>query len=177
MPDASPKPAPLQRILAYRWLYVCALAVFALDQLSKAWIERIMPALGTYGAPGHVEIIPGFFNLVHVGNTGAAWSILTGRGTLLALLAVAALVAIFFLRHTIGLRQLATQIAFGLLCGGIAGNLVDRIARGHVVDFFDFHFGGYTYPAFNIADSGICVGVAMYVLITFLTRAPGQACV
>jgi len=49
---------------------------------------------------------------------------------------------------------------------------VDRLARGHVVDFLDFHFGNYTYPAFNIADSGICVGVALYVLLTFLTREP-----
>ena len=163
---------PHQRLLAYRWLHLCALAILILDQLTKAWIERIMPVLGTYGAPGHIEIIPGFFNLVHVGNTGAAWSILTGRGTLLALLALAALIAIFLLRRAIGLRRFAPQIAFGLLSGGIAGNLVDRIARGHVVDFFDFHFGGYTYPAFNIADSGICVGVAMYALITFLTRAP-----
>jgi len=171
MPDTSPKPTRFQRFLAYRWLYVCALAVFALDQISKAWIARLMP-LGTYGSPGHIEVIPGFFNLVHVGNTGAAWSILTGRSTILALLAVAALVAIFLLRRAIGLRRLSTQIAFGLLCGGIVGNLVDRIARGHVVDFLDFHFGNYTYPAFNIADSGICVGVVMYVLITFFTRTP-----
>jgi signal peptidase II len=128
--------------------------------------------LGTYDSPGRIEVIPGFFNLVHVVNTGAAWSILAGRGPLLSLLAVAALAAIFFLRRAIELRRPVTQIAFGLLCGGIAGNLADRIARGHVIDFFDFHFGNYAYPAFNIADSGICVGVAMYVLITFLTRAP-----
>jgi len=172
--EASPKPARIRRILAYRRLYICALAVFVLDQLSKAWIARLMP-LGTYGGPGRIEVIPKFFNLVHVGNTGAAWSILTGRGTLLSLLAVAALVAIYLLRHTIGLRRPAPQIAFGLLCGGIAGNLVDRLARGHVVDFLDFHFGNYTYPAFNIADSGICVGVALYVLITFFTRTPDSS--
>jgi len=177
MPDASPKPTLPQRILAHRWLCSCALAVLVLDQVSKAWIARQMP-LGTYGEPGHKEIIPGFFNLVHVGNTGAAWSILTGRSTLLALLAVAALLAIFFLRHTIGLRRFSTQIAFGLLSGGIIGNLVDRLARRHVVDFLDFHFGSYTYPAFNIADSGICIGVVMYVLITFLTRGTeGQSTV
>jgi len=189
MPDASQKPSRSQRILAYRWLYVCALAVFTLDQISKAWIERIMPVLGTYGPPHHIEVIPGFFNLVHVGNTGAAWSILTGRSTLLALLAVAALVAIFLLRRTIGLRRISTQIAFGLLCGGIIGNLVDRIARDHVVDFFDFNLPLYGrivhtlfdwpldshYPAFNIADAGICVGVIMYVLITFFTREPTRA--
>ena len=176
-PNAPSHPTLPQRILAYRWLYICALAVLALDQLTKAWIARLMP-LGTYAPPLRIEVIPNFFNLVHVGNTGAAWSILAGRSTLLALLAVAALVAIYFLRHTIALRRRAPQIAFGLLSGGIIGNLVDRLAHGHVIDFLDFHFGSYTYPAFNIADSGICIGVVMYVLITFLTRGTeGQSTV
>ena len=56
------------------------------------------------------------------------------------------------------------QISFGLLCGGILGNLTDRIFRGHVIDFLDFHFGSYIFPTFNFADSCICVGVAIYLL-------------
>ena len=175
-PNATPKPTRIQRILAYRRLWVCAFAVFALDLLTKLWIARLLPRTYSHGSHGHIEVIPGFFNIVHVGNTGAAWSILEGRATLLALVAVAALVMIFFFRHTLGLRRRWTQIAFGLLCGGIAGNLLDRLrhADGHVVDFLDFRFGSYAYPAFNIADAGICVGVAMYVLITLFTRAPEQ---
>ena len=73
------------------------------------------------------------------------------------------LLAIFLWRRALGLRDKLAQVAFGLLCGGIIGNLVDRIQHQHVVDFLDFHFGSYIYPTFNVADSGICVGVALYL--------------
>ncbi|HEX3728911.1 MAG TPA: signal peptidase II, partial [Opitutaceae bacterium] len=128
-------------------------------QLSKAWIAVHLP----FGSPAAIGIIPGFFDLIHVGNTGAAWSLFTGRSVALAVLAAATLVAIFLGRGALGLPAARAQVAFGLLCGGIAGNLVDRLARGHVVDFLDFHFGRYTYPTFNVADSAICVGVAWYL--------------
>ena len=101
---------------------------------------------------------------MNVGNTGAAWSLFSGRSGSLALLAAATLVAIYAWRRQLGLRLLPVQISFGLLCGGIAGNLLDRLLRGHVVDFLDFHFGSYVFPTFNVADSGICVGVAIYLL-------------
>lgn len=154
------------RILDYRWLWGIAASVFAGDQLAKAWIAANL-VFGTYGENyGAIPIIRGFFYLVHVGNTGAAWSQFTGRSPLLAALAVATLIAIYFWRHALGLRDTATQVCFGLLCGGIAGNLMDRILHGHVVDFIDLHFGSYVYPTFNIADSGICIGIALYVLRT-----------
>jgi signal peptidase II len=156
----------MQRLLAYRWFHLCALAVFALDQATKFLIARALPFV-TYGPPGHIEIIPGFFNLVHVGNTGAAWSLFAGRSTLLAVFALGTLVAIFFWRRTLGLRQRAVQIGFGLLCGGIAGNLVDRMIHKHVIDFLDFHFGNYIYPTFNIADAGIVSGVGLYLILAF----------
>jgi signal peptidase II len=63
------------------------------------------------------------------------------------------------------------QTCFGLLCGGILGNLVDRLLHGHVVDFLDFRFGSYIYPTFNIADSGIVVGVLLYLIVSFKTPA------
>ena len=152
-----------QRVVAYRALLGLAVLIFALDQGSKAWIAARLP-FNTYGSPGAIVVIPGFFNLVHVGNTGAAWSLLTGRSPLLALLALATLGAIFFWRRALGLRAPVVQVSFGLLCGGIAGNLADRLARGHVIDFLDFHFGRCVYPTFNLADSGICVGVGIYLL-------------
>lgn len=163
--------SPIVRILAYRRLWLLGVIVFALDQLTKSWINVHLP-LGTYGPGGSIEIFPGFFYLVHVGNTGAAWSMFTGAGLWLALLAVSTLVAIFFWRRPLGLRAPAAQTAFGLLCGGIVGNLVDRIVHGHVIDFLDFHFGSYTYPTFNVADSGICVGVFWYVLWSLKHPAP-----
>ena len=139
------------------------LAVIALDQASKAWIVAHLP-LGTYGSPGAIPVVRGFFYLVHVGNTGAAWSMLTGRSMLLAALAAATLVAIFLWRRALGLRDRTAQICFGLLCGGIIGNLSDRLVYGHVVDFVDLHFGSYVYPTFNVADAGICCGVVLYLI-------------
>ena len=162
--SAAPPPRPrLQRILAYRWLLALAAGVLVLDQATKAWICARLP-YPTYGPPRHIAVIDDFFNLVNVGNTGAAWSLFSGRSTFLALLAVATLIAIFAWRRQLGLRLWSVQVSFGLLCGGIAGNLVDRLVHGHVIDFLDFHFGSYIYPTFNVADSGICVGVAIYLL-------------
>ena len=94
----------LARLTRYLWLLGLTLGVFGLDQVTKLWIEDELP-FNTYGPPGHIEIVPGFFNLVHVGNTGAAWSLLSGRSTLLALLAVITLAAIFLCRRHLALDQ------------------------------------------------------------------------
>lgn len=162
----------IQRLLSYRLLLILAASVLALDQLTKTWIQAHLP-FGTYGeGSGAITVIPDFFYVVHVGNTGAAWSILTGKSLLLAGLAAVTLIAIFLWRRTLGLRERIAQVAFGPLCGGIVGNLIDRMQHGHVIDFIDLHFGDYTYPTFNVADSGICVGVILY--LAYSLRAPQQ---
>ena len=159
----------IDRLLAYRLLLALAFTILALDQLTKAWIADRLP-YGTYGeSAGAIPVIRGFFYLVHVGNTGAAWSMLTGKSVLLAVLAAATLVAIFFWRSALGLRDRMAQLCFGLLCGGIVGNLLDRLRHGHVIDFIDLHFGSYVYPTFNVADSGICVGVVLYLIQSLRT--------
>jgi signal peptidase II len=164
-----------QRVWAYRWFIFLAGIISVGDQLSKLAIRRALP-LGTYGPPDHIVVIPGLFNLVHVGNTGAAWSLFSGRSTVLALLGIGTLVAIFYWRHSLGLRLAWLQVSFGLLCGGIAGNLFDRIRQGHVTDFLDFHFGTYIFPTFNVADSGICIGVGIYLWQSLRARpAPPPA--
>jgi len=162
--DASgEKPSPLRRLLAYRRLWVIALVVLAADQATKAAIVARLP-FPTYGeGRGAITVVQDFFYLVHVGNTGAAWSMFTGQSFLLAIFALCTLAAIFFWRHALALRERKSQLAFGLLCGGIVGNVIDRLAYGHVVDFIDLHFGSYVYPTFNVADSGICIGVAFYL--------------
>jgi signal peptidase II len=143
---------------------VLATVVLVLDQVTKQWIAARLP-FGTYGeAFGAITVIDDFFYLVHVGNTGAAWSMFSGYSKLLALLAAGTLVAIFFWRRALGLHDRIAQISFGLLSGGIAGNLIDRLQHGHVIDFIDLHFGSYVYPTFNVADSGICVGVLLYLV-------------
>jgi signal peptidase II len=163
-PSVDPGVALSWRILKYRTLLVIAALVVAADQVTKAWIRAHL-AFNTYGeAGGAIPVVRGFLYIVHVGNTGAAWSIFSGRSVLLAVLAAATLVGIFLGRRALGLRGRFAQVCFGLLCGGIAGNLADRIIRGHVTDFLDFHFGSYVYPTFNVADSAITVGVILYVL-------------
>jgi signal peptidase II len=180
VPETSPEPGharalPVppgrwQRIGAYRLLLVLAVLVFVVDQLTKRWIIHRLP-LGSYGPGESIAIVPDFFYLVHVGNTGAAWSLFSGKSLYLALIAVATLVAIFCWRRALGLRDRLAQVAFGLLCGGIIGNLVDRLQHHHVVDFLDFHFGRYVYPTFNVADSGICVGVVLYLWHSLRSQA------
>lgn len=159
---ASPSPgSPTRRLL------VAALVIYGLDQLTKyivlqllgQWQERI--------------VIAGFFKFVHWGNTGAAWSFLTGNNKLLAGVAAVALVGLFLARKHFDTRTLLGQIAFGMILGGIAGNLTDRLipSRQHVIDFLRFYLdtanGEVGFPAFNIADSGICVGVALIFWVTW----------
>lgn len=166
----------LTRIARYKWLLSLAAVVFLADQISKEWIMNTLPLgayypEGTEGATSGYEsivVIPGFFHLVHLGNTGAAWGIFEGMSQWLSALAVVALAAIFIFRRHLNLDLLPVQISFGLLCGGILGNLIDRMRHGYVVDFLDFHFGTFTWPAFNIADAGICVGVGIYLVFSFV---------
>ncbi len=164
---AAPRPAWTDRVLAYRLLWFLGVLVFTLDQLTKTWVVLNLRFPTYWPEEGAIVVIKGFFNLVHVGNTGAAWSLFSGQSSLLALLALATLVGIFFWRRHLGLHHLRAQTAFGLLCGGIVGNLFDRILHGHVIDFLDFHFGDYIYPTFNLADAGICVGVLLYLWHSF----------
>lgn len=157
--------APGPRFAAYKMLWSIGVIVFVLDQLTKIWVAARIPfnPLHAHGGTFDLQVVRGFFYLIHVGNTGAAWSMFSNRSVLLAVLAAATLVAIFFWRHALGLRARMAQVSFGLLCGGILGNLVDRLMHGHVIDFIDLHFGSYIYPTFNVADSGICVGVILYL--------------
>ena len=159
----DPGPSLAWRLLKYKRLLAISAAVAAADQATKAWIAARLP-FNTYGeANGALPVVRGFFYIVHVGNTGAAWSMFSGRSVILAALAGTTLLGIFLGRKAIGLAEGHSQLCFGLMCGGIAGNLIDRLARGHVVDFLDLHFGSYIYPTFNVADSAICVGVVLYL--------------
>jgi signal peptidase II len=159
-----------ERVRAYRLLWTLAIVVFALDQATKFAVDAAIPFSRMH--LHHHEVIPGFFYLIHVGNDGAAWSMLSGKSGFLAGLAFVTLGAIYIWRRELGLRERIVQFSFGLLCGGIAGNLVDRMLHGHVIDFLDFHFGDYVYPTFNIADAGICVGVVIYLIHSLRQPAP-----
>ncbi|MEX2382753.1 MAG: signal peptidase II [Opitutales bacterium] len=168
--QTQPKPR-LSRIIHYKWLYLIAAGIVVFDQATKTWIHTNL-AFGTYhpSDPGRITVIPDFFHIVHLGNTGAAWGIFQGMSQWLALLGILAVVVIYFCRHHFGLNKLPVQISFGLLCGGIIGNVVDRFIHGYVIDFLDFRFGDYAWPAFNIADAGIVTGVILYMITSFFEK-------
>jgi signal peptidase II len=145
-----------------------ALIIIALDQLSK-WLVLRSLRLGDERV-----VIPNFFYLVHRDNTGAAWSLFTGNNAILAAVALVALFALYFSRHHFSAHRLLGQFAFGLIFGGIIGNLTDRLLPGRhaVVDFLYFFMprrGGdeLGFPAFNVADSAICTGVALIFLLNW----------
>jgi signal peptidase II len=140
------------------------LAILFLDQLTKQAVR----ANFVYGESS--PVIEGFFNLVYVRNDGAAWNILSGHGIVLILISMAVLVLLVVYRRSFLQEQLSHHILLGLMIGGIAGNLVDRIRFGWVTDFLDFQFGSYHYPSFNVADSAICIAVSLYVLTNLFQK-------
>jgi signal peptidase II len=163
--------AAAQSIFSKSTRRIAALALFiiALDQLAKWFVLQCIPV------GDEIVVIPGFFNLAHRANTGAAWSLFTGNNAVLAVIALVALVALFFARHQFHARRLTGQLALGLIFGGIIGNLTDRLLPGRhaVVDFLHFYLqrrGSYEpldFPAFNVADTAICTGVGLIFLITW----------
>ncbi len=112
-------------------------------------------------------VIPSFFELTYVRNTGAAWGLFDGSNVALALFSLVVLVLlIVFRRHFVGPSRLQ-RVALGLMTGGILGNLFDRLRLGYVVDYLHFYYSTYHFPSFNIADAAICTGVFFYLLTSF----------
>ncbi len=162
-----------------RRLALVAFLVLLLDQSTKSLVLRFIPLYQER------VIIPGFFKLVHWQNTGAAWSLFSGYNNVLALVSLIALFGLFWFRHHFNSHKLLGQIALGLMFGGIVGNLIDRlyVQRQHVIDFLYFFLsrrGGddLGFPAFNMADSAICVGVGLLFYLSWQaetdTTTPGQ---
>jgi signal peptidase II len=137
-------------------------AIVAFDQVTK-YLVRV------HFYPGEgVSIVPGLFNLAFVRNTGAAWGMFGGFNGWLALLSVVILALIVVFRRSFLTDSLVHRIALGLMVGGIIGNLIDRLRLQYVVDFLDFHWkAAYHFPAFNVADAAICMGVLLYMLSAF----------
>ncbi|MDI6774636.1 MAG: signal peptidase II [Verrucomicrobiota bacterium] len=141
-----------------------SVAVTLLDQLSKFFIHcRFI--LGD-----RRTVIPGLFDLSYVQNTGAAWGMLKGLSHWLVALSVVILVVLIVFRRRFIKNTWPYRAAMGLMIGGIAGNLIDRVKWGYVIDFLDFYWGRHHFPAFNLADSAICVGVGLYILAQRLDR-------
>ena len=157
---------PAQRTINRRVLAVAA-GVVLLDQATKLLVIALLQQWDQR------VVIDGFFKLVHWGNTGAAWSMFHGNNRILAWVSIMALGILVWARKWFDLSQGLGQLAYGLVGGGIVGNLVDRIRVGHVIDFLYFYLrprgGGREvgFPAFNVADSAICVGVFLLLLLSW----------
>ncbi len=141
------------------WLGI-SLIILLLDQLSKITIVKLFHY-------GESRPITGFFNLVLVYNKGAAFSFLAAesgwqRHLFTAIGIAAAIYIVYLLRKHAGQRMFCWALA--LILGGAVGNVIDRILYGHVIDFLDVFIGNWHWPAFNIADSAICVGAVLFVL-------------
>jgi signal peptidase II len=151
------------------WLGI-ALVIVLLDQFTKTLI------MGYYELGQSTYVTP-FFNIVRAHNTGAAFSFLAGasgwqRWFFLAI-GIVAVGFILYMLHRHGQQKLFAW-ALALILGGAVGNVIDRALHGYVVDFLDFHAGGWHFPAFNVADSGITVGAALLILDEVLRVRRGR---
>jgi signal peptidase II len=152
--------------IANRRMAVITLAVVLLDQSTKLLVLRWL------GPTQERVVIEGFFKFVHWVNTGAAWSLFRDQNDLLAIVSLLALLGLFLWRRHFYIDSAAGQISLGLIFGGIAGNLLDRLLYRHVIDFLRFYLVRRSgeelgFPAFNVADSAICVGVGLLILLSW----------
>ena len=155
---------------ASRWFGLSAAIVVA-DYLTK------FAVLSAF-APGESRALTPFFNLVLVFNKGAAFSFLAGQPgwqtLFFAAIAVVASIVVSFLIYKEPDRRLFC-LGLALILGGALGNLYDRLAYGHVVDFLDLHAAGWHWPAFNVADSAITVGAAILIVESFLQKKSDES--
>jgi signal peptidase II len=149
-----------------RRIALVALFVLALDQFTKQMVNRLL------NFDEEKVIISGFFKFVHWSNTGAAWSLFMGNNKMLAVVALIALLVLYRSRHHFESHTWLGQLALGLVFGGIVGNLTDRLHDHYVTDFIYFYMhrrGGpdIGFPAFNVADSAICIGVGLIFILSW----------
>jgi len=152
----------------YVFVALVAVAVVALDQVTKIWVDS------AYELYQSVPILS-WLNLTYVRNSGAAFSLFadhsaTFRVPFFFVVALVAGGAIAFFVHQTPPSQRSVLLACGLVLGGAVGNLIDRVIYGEVIDFVDVHWRGMHWPAFNVADSGISVGVTLLLLRSIFVR-------
>ena len=152
-----------------RFILSLTLPLYALDQLTKQWVLR---SINPYDA--HI-VVPDFFNLVNVTNTGAAFGSFKGNNTFFVAISMIALVVVTVLLVRSHRSDPWRDVSLGLLLAGILGNLTDRLLYGHVIDFllFNLHIRyADPWPAFNVADSCISIAVVLFIIHSFRRREP-----
>jgi len=143
--------------------FAVILGVVGVDQATKFWV------VDHFALYASQEVIPGFFNLTYLTNNGAAFSILAGQPALWRQVffvgaAGVALVIIWLSLRSFGRNSALYTLALALIAGGAIGNLIDRIRFGFVIDFLDVYVGIHHWPAFNVADSAITIGVCLFII-------------
>ena len=159
----------MRNVPMLKWLWLAFLSL-GLDQASKIAIDK------TFQLYESIAIIPSFFNLTYVHNTGAAFSFLSEAGGwqrwFFATLAIIMSVIMTIWLTKLKENETLLAVALSLILGGAIGNLIDRLFYGYVIDFLDVYYGTYHWPAFNIADSAITIGVALMLVDSF--KSPEQ---
>lgn len=175
-----------------KFLASIALPVYALDQLTKWWIythyalipternlEKFPGAIErTAHLPLETDVIPGWFQIVHWGNTGAAFSFLSDHPWVFIIISIAAFFGLLVAWKKNVFLDAPSRLAVPLLLGGILGNITDRIVHGYVVDFVlvDLHVKfANPWPAFNVADSAICIAAGLFVIAAFMDARKSRA--
>jgi signal peptidase II len=166
--DGQPKHTAKRKYLLFS---VFALVSVIFDQWTKVWARRELRPRGPYNPK---VVIEGYFDMRYAENPGVAFSMLQdipgGRFVLTALAIAAFALVIFYLRNRTSLKDTRLHIALGLVGGGAIGNLIDRMVYGKVTDFIVWKVDRAEWPAFNIADAALCIGVGLMVLDMFLNR-------
>ncbi|MCX8118097.1 MAG: signal peptidase II [Desulfobacterota bacterium] len=147
----------------YGVLLLCLLFILPMDQYTKQEVQRRIPLHRT------IPVIEGFFNLTHVRNPGGAFGILAQRGegirsfffVAFSLLAIGILLILLYRTKP---QERILSLSFSLILSGAIGNLIDRVRYGEVIDFLDFYLSSFHWPAFNIADAAITIGIGLLTL-------------
>lgn len=151
--------------LRYKILLAVSALVLVLDQITKVYIDKTMALHSS------ITVIEGFFNITYLRNKGAAFGILANsawRLPFFLLVSTVAVVVILFVVRKLRDDQVLNTVSLALIFSGALGNLIDRVRLGEVIDFLDVHWQGHHWPAFNVADSAICVGVFLLAIEMFL---------
>jgi signal peptidase II len=162
----------INKRLSILLVFFFATTVLVLDQLSKHWI------LG-HIAPGEswtpVPVLGRFFHIIHSSNTGVAFGMFQGGGSLFTIVAAAAVLGIVIYTFMQNETSWLASVSIGLMLGGAAGNLWDRISYGHVIDFIDVRYSdNLVWPTFNLADSALVVGVILLMLVMWREERRAQ---
>jgi signal peptidase II len=152
-------------------LAVIAGSIVFIDQITKAIILQSLPLYRS------IPVIPQFFDITHIQNSGGAFGLLAGqqstvRNLVFISISLLAMGFVLYLYITTPSTHTVLAVGFALILGGAVGNLIDRIRFGSVVDFLDFYIGNLHWPAFNVADSAITVGIGIFLFYIVFRKLP-----